>query len=50
MGDVDVGELVGAEEERSEVAAAVEAAGDRTAGARVALESARTTQQETRED
>ena len=50
VGDVDVGELVGAEEERSEVAAAVEAAGDRTAGARVALESARTTQQETRED
>ena len=50
VGDVDVGELVGAEEERSEVAAAVEAAGDRTAGARVALESARATQQEARED
>ena len=48
--DVAAGELAGAEEERSEVAAAVEAAGDRTAGARVALESARATQQVARED
>ena len=50
VGDVAAGELVGAEEERSEVAAAVEAAGERTVGARVALESARATQQEARED
>ena len=50
VGDVAAGELVGAEEERSGVAAAVEAAGERTVGARVALESARATQQDARED
>ena len=50
VGNVDAGGLAGAEEERSGIAAAVEAAAARTAGARVALESARVTQQEARED
>ena len=50
VGDVVAGELAGAEEERSGIAAAVEAAGDRTLGARVALESARVTHQGARED
>ena len=46
---VTVGELAGAEEERSGIVAAVEAARARTTGARVALEATRTTQQEARE-
>ena len=50
VGDLAAGELAGVEEERSGIAAAVEAAAVRTAGARVALESARATQQQARED
>lgn len=50
VGDVTAEELVGVEEERSGIAVAVEAAAARTVGARVALESARVTQQQARED
>lgn len=50
VGDLAAGELAGVEEERSGIAAAVDAAAVRTAVARVALESARAAQQQARED